>query len=391
MEFDQVIAPLSREGFLSDHWEKTWLHIPGAMERFAHLLTWEDLNAILENTRMVPPHIRLTKDGRVIEAERFVFSPPGAGNEPRIDPGRLTALLAEGATMVLQSIDIIAPKVRALSDSFRDVLQARNHVNLYASWRTENGFDLHWDTHEVMVLQLHGRKRWQIFAPTQEYPLDIGAPLKPTGAPQWDGLLNSGDVLYLPRGWWHIAHPVDEPSLHLTFGIAPMHGLNLLNWAVMSLRGNAHLRRNMPVLQDGGARQAYMAELRAIVAERLGDTSIDDFLHAAGEHVRGRPPIHLPQAPNDQAAPWNERSLFRLASAPRLLLKEQNGKVIFNAYDKSYNVPAFVRPALELLHDKRAVSLAELCAAVDGAAAENSLKQGLAVLVRAGVVLVESQ
>jgi hypothetical protein len=38
----------------------------------------------------------------------------------------------------------------------------------------------------------------------------------------------------------------------------------------------------------------------------------------------------------------------------------------FNAHDKSYSVPVFVQPALALLSDKRAVSLAQLCAALDG-------------------------
>src|SRR5690242_57797 len=175
MDFDQLVAPLGKDAFLSAYWEKSWLHLPGAVGRFSDLLSWDELSAILENTRMAPPHIRLSKDGQTIDAERYVYTPPGAGNAPRIDPGRLVALLAEGATLVLHGVEEVAPKVRALSNAFRDTLQARNHVNLYAGWRSENGFDLHWDTHEVMVLQLHGRKRWQIFRPTQDYPLDMGA------------------------------------------------------------------------------------------------------------------------------------------------------------------------------------------------------------------------
>jgi len=202
-------------------------------------------------------------------------------------------------------------------------------------------------------------------------------------------LLNAGDVLYLPRGWWHIAHPVDEPSLHLTFGIAPMHGLNLLNWMAMRLRSNALLRRNLP--QGGLTREAYMAELRAIVAEALGDRAIEDFLRDAEEHVHGRPSLRLPQGPYDMVAPLSDKSLLRLASSPRLLLKAQDDKVSFNAYDKTYSVPLFVQPALAMLNDSHAVSLAALCAAVDGKAAQDSLKQGLAMLVRAGVVLVETQ
>jgi hypothetical protein len=71
------------------------------------------------------------------------------------------------------------------------------------------------------------------------------------------------------------------------------------------------------------------------------------------------------------------------------LLKAQGDKVTFNAYDKNYSVPAFVQPALLLLNDKQAISLAALCAALDGKSAGDSLRQGLAMLVRAGVVLVE--
>jgi hypothetical protein len=33
MEFDQVIAPVGKEVFLSDYWEKSWLHLPGTPGR----------------------------------------------------------------------------------------------------------------------------------------------------------------------------------------------------------------------------------------------------------------------------------------------------------------------------------------------------------------------
>jgi hypothetical protein len=389
MDFDRVIAPLGQDRFLTDHWEKFWLHLPGSPDRFSDLLSWDELGAILENTRMVPPHIRLSKDGNLIEPERYMYTPPGAGNLPHIDSGRLITLLAEGATLVLQGVEDLAPKVRALSESFRDALKARNHVNLYAGWHSQNGFDLHWDTHEVMVLQLHGRKHWQIFAPTQDYPLDIGAPPRPAGTPTWDGILNAGDMLYLPRGWWHVAHPLNEPSMHLTFGIAPMHGLNLLNWMVKRLRSHPHLRRNLPVLQEPAARQAHMAELRALVAEGLNDKAIDEFLREADGLVHGRPPIRLPQAPYHQAAPLRDESRIRLASAPRLSLMVQDGKVAFHAYDKIYHVPLDVKPALEMLSDRRAVSLAELYTTLDGEAAAAGLRKGLAMLARAGVVVIE--
>ena len=391
MEFDQVIGPLNRDAFLTDYWEKSWLHLPGTANRFGGLLTWDDLNAILENTRITPPHIHLSKDGHAIAPERYVHVPPGAGNPPRIDPGRLVAQLAEGATLILQGVEDLSPKVRALAESFRDALRARTHVNLYASWRREHGLDLHWDPHEVMVLQLHGRKRWQIFAPTQETPLDAAGPPRPSGAPVWDDLLNAGDVLYLPRGWWHVAHPVNEPSLHLTFGIAPLHGFNLLNWMATQLRGNAYLRRNLPLLRDAAAQKAHMNQLRAIVAETLDDAAIEDFVRDAAMHVHGRPPIRLPDAPYDQAAPLRGESVLRLASSPRLHFEDSGDTVTFHAYDKTYSVPAILKPALILLSDRQGVSVADMCAVLDGEIAVAGLKKGLALLIQAGAVLAETR
>ena len=132
-----------------------------------------------------------------------------------------------------------------------------------------------------------------------------------------------------------------------------------------------------------------MAQLRAIVTQALGDTAIEDFLRDAGEHAHGRAPIRLPQAPYDQAAPLQDKSLIRLASSPRLLLKTEADKVSFNAYGKNYSVPLYVKPALELLRDDRAIPLAELCAAVKGGEAAANLRRGLVMLASVGVVLIE--
>jgi hypothetical protein len=67
----------------------------------------------------------------------------------------------------------------------------------------------------------------------------------------------------------------------------------------------------------------------------------------------------------------------------------QDGKVAFHAYDKIYHVPLGVKPALEMLCDRRAVSLAELYTTLDGEAAAAGLRKGLAMLARAGVVVIE--
>lgn len=391
MDFDQIIAPLSREEFLSRHWGQTWLHLKGTPGRFAELMPWDALNRLLSNTRLVPPLIRLSQNGETLNPDAFMHAPPGAGHLPHMDAGKVAVLLAQGATLVLHMVEDIAPAVRAVARTVSETLQARSYVNLYASWNNQKGFDLHWDAHDVLVLQVHGRKRWQLYAPTQEYPLDAGVPPRPVGAPVWDGMLEEGDILYLPRGWWHMAEPVNEPSLHLTIGISPVNGLNMLNWLASRLRRNSAIaRKDIPVLAGTNARGAHIAALRTAITACMTEAAIDEFLQEAAEHQHGHPDLQLPQSPAMQLAPLGETSRIRLASATSLFLRKDGEAVSFNAYGKNYRVPAFVEPALALLNDVRAVPVVELRARLESDVARASLMDGLGMLARAGVVLVEN-
>src|SRR5947199_6443406 len=48
--------------------------------------------------------------------------------------------------------------IRYLATSLARTLRAAVYVNLYAGWRTENGFPVHWDDQDVLILQLEDRK-----------------------------------------------------------------------------------------------------------------------------------------------------------------------------------------------------------------------------------------
>lgn len=390
MDFDRIIAPMTREEFLSRHWEQSWLHLKGAPGRFTELMPWDELNRLLANARLAPPLVRLSQNGETLPSDAFMHTPPGTGHLPRMDAGKVAVLLAQGATLVLHMVEDISPAVRALARAISETLQGRSYVNLYASWKTQRGFDLHWDAHEVLVLQVQGRKRWQIHAPTQEYPLDAGVPPMPKGEPVWQGMLEEGDILYLPRGWWHMAEPVNDPSLHLTIGISPVNGLNMLNWLAARLRRHSAVaRKDIPVLAGGKARAEHVAALRALIADSLTETSLDEFLQEAAEHQHGHPDLQLPYAPYTQLAALTDSSLIRLASSPSLFLRADGDVMTFNAYGRNYRVPAFVGPALVLLSDARAVSVTELRARLKSDVARASLMDGLGMLARAGVVLVE--
>ena len=130
-----------------------------------------------------------------------------------------------------------------------------------------------------MVLQVAGRKRWQVYRPTRLNPLpddEVAAP-KPTVPPVWEGMLEDGDMLYIPRGWWHVAFPVGEPSLHLTLATEPPLGTHLLAWLVGKLQHHEVVRANVPRLNDSKGQTAYLDALRPLLSEAFTENCFGAF------------------------------------------------------------------------------------------------------------------
>jgi ribosomal protein L16 Arg81 hydroxylase len=391
MEFDQLIAPLRRQEFLGTYWGKSFIHISGQKGRFSHLLTWDELSAILEQHRLTPPRLKLSQNGRAVDADHYMT--PAKFGVPRLDSGKLALCLAEGASLILDDAQELAPRVGALCQVMEDVLHTDAYANLYASWHGQNAFDLHWDPQDSIVVQLSGRKRWKIYEPTRLSPLqdDIEAAPRPTGQPVWDGTLEDGDAVHIPRGWWHIAFPDGAPSLHLTIGTTPPHGLNFLGWVIGKLRSQAGVRANLPSVSDAEGQVAQLRTLRELVSDAMGDSAIADFLREWESNIRPHPYIRLPEAPYEQRAAITGKSKIRL-SAPHSLYLARNGENFsFNANGISWVIPESLVPALEMLRNGRTIPVAQLCAKLPDQAANASLLKSLGILARAGIVAVESE
>jgi Cupin superfamily protein len=385
--FDQVVAPLGADAFLSNYWLKSFVHIPGRPGRFSELLGWDELNAILEQHRLAPPRLKLYKDGQPLDPAHYLT--PSMFGVPRLDAGGLATSLAQGASLILDDAQEVAPRVRDLMQSFQDALGTDAFANLYAGWHSQKAFHLHWDPQEAFVIQLRGRKRWRVYQPTRLHPLknDIEPPPQPGGAPAWEGVLEDGDTLYIPRGWWHEAFPLNEPSLHLTVSLTPPTALDYLGWVMSQLRQHPELRASLPA--DAPARGELAKKIPQLMAEALARAPLENFLHEWDANIRPNPHIRLPGAPYEQLAPLQADSRIRLASLHRLPFARNGAHFEFRAAGRLWSVPASLQPALAKLHNARASTLAELTAALSEPSAKDDLIKSLSVLARAGVVLVE--
>lgn len=267
-----LIAPLPVEVFRREVFARRAAHIVGPDDRFASLFGWGALDALLNGAP--PPHPAL----------RLYAGP--AGFVPATDAASAVRLLREGATVVVNDADRYEPRLGGLVDRVEAELGEQARINVYASQPGAEGFPLHADTHDVFALQVAGRKRWRIAAPTHPDPLhhpNIPPPLAPEQPRVYlTAETTPGDVLYIPRGHWHDAVAVGEPSLHLTLAVFFSTGMDLLYHLSEVMHGLPLFRQSFPLHSGPPHREraapaehlAHLAQLRAALDAVLSDPEI---------------------------------------------------------------------------------------------------------------------
>ncbi|KAF7962885.1 hypothetical protein AWV80_16310 [Cupriavidus sp. UYMU48A] len=145
----------------------------------------------------------------------------GAGRlHSELDLVRVRRLYMQGATLNLNQCERYHRPARHLCGRLGSLLESPVQINAYLVCGDRPGFNPHFDSHDVIVLQGHGRKRWLLAAETTGPSIDRAQP-----ALDHEYLLDEGDMLFVPSGLWHSVTAVGEPSLHFTIGIhARKHG-----------------------------------------------------------------------------------------------------------------------------------------------------------------------
>ncbi|MFJ9798035.1 JmjC domain-containing protein [Streptomyces sp. NPDC101145] len=325
-------------------------------------LTWNDLNEIVAAHRLEPPRMRLSRAGESVPVTAYsVLRTSRRGvswYQPQ--PAELHARLAEGASLVIDAIDQIHPPVREAAIGLERFLGTPVQVNAYASWTAEEGFGTHWDDHDVVVLQLEGGKRWKVYGPTRRAPAwrDVEAPAAPTGDPVADLVLAPGDLLYLPRGWWHaVSADQGTASLHLTFGLTAQTGAEFLAWLCDGLRASTTIRADVPRFGTLQERTDYLSALRKEVLAALQNPGvIDQWERFLDTTHPGRPRLSLPHL----ASVPDEPGITVQLTAPRARIDQSEQAVTLAGAGNEWTFARSVAPVLRLLAYGRPVTLAEL-------------------------------
>jgi JmjC domain len=358
-----LVAPIEVSQFFSSVQGRTHHRFPGQAGRFAALLPWSDLNRALGQHRLEFPRLRLAQDGDVVPAHTYTEMVESRRNGlvPRLLNAPLTERLRAGATLVVDSVNELFEPVGELAAALEHDLRERIQVNLYAGWGTTHGFDVHWDDHDALIIQIAGRKRWRVHGVSRPHPLqrDVELPERPEGEPIDDFMLEDGDVLYLPRGHWHDVSAVGEQSLHLTIGFTRATGVDLVAWLADQARADELFRADLPRFASPEARAGRAAALRERLAELLTTDVVDRFLADRDAQAPTHTRLGLPWTASGELLPDGDEAEVVLL-APRAVLTTGDGAVALSAGGRQLVFAEPAGPVLAALVDCQPLSVKTL-------------------------------
>jgi 50S ribosomal protein L16 3-hydroxylase len=211
-------------------------------------ITWKQINELYQRANPMDELFRLRK-GDIVPISEYVesFDDIGRTRYRFIKPA-IYHHLRQGATIVYNRINN-EPFVDSLAKQISHFVQAPTVVSGYLAFGSDASFKSHWDTRDVFAIQLMGKKHWALYEPNFESPLymqqskDVDVP-EPT-TPNMEIILEAGDVLYIPRGWWHNPVPMGCETFHLAVGTFAPTGYDYMQWLTKQTPNILPLRYNL--------------------------------------------------------------------------------------------------------------------------------------------------
>jgi bifunctional lysine-specific demethylase and histidyl-hydroxylase MINA len=286
MTFAELLAPLSPEQFFAEYHDRKPLHVRGGLAKFAHVLSWRQINRLLDMTHIWSGQsLQLVMDGTPVPPEQYCTRATSRDNAAVLQPvaAKVRDWVARGASVVLNDVDSLTPGLVAVSEALESAGLGKAQGNVYISWQSHKAFPAHYDTHEVWAVQVEGEKTWNIWEGRADWPI-ANPVFRTPGQAQHEQakgrlrekvLLRPGDLLYLPRGWYHDALAEAPASVHVAFGLHAPLGMDLLNILHERAMYDAEFRKPLP-RQDGTAAAKFALTSRAgQLGQRLAELCRD--------------------------------------------------------------------------------------------------------------------
>jgi lysine-specific demethylase/histidyl-hydroxylase NO66 len=363
--------------FVRDHWATVPLLRRGAgPDGFDDLLSLDGVDRFLSASPRTPA-FRLVKDGTPLPPASYTKSGT-MGSVPigdLADAGKVYDHFHAGATIVLQGLHRWWPPLTAFCRELELFLTHPVQVNAYLTPPASRGLGVHHDTHDVFVLQVYGRKLWQVWDAAVPFPLPHQRKLPPgaetpAGPPLVDAELAPGDCLYVPRGFRHAARTAETASLHLTVGISTRNWNEVLREVVELATEEAWFREGLPVgfADDPAALANSLAERVAELRRFLDKVDLDRVAEGTARRFwAGRAPLLGGQLRQLLALEEvDDAAVLRRRPGAVCRLQVRGDRLTLLLGDRELAMPARLEPAVRaLLEADGGIAVGDLAGLLD--------------------------
>lgn len=316
------LKPVTTARFFDEYWETAPLHIGRSDNQyFADLLSLSDIETALSCQEFSFPTVQLTEAGQSVAVSEYT------DQNNRIVVPRLLQRHQQGATIVMSAAHKYLPRLGELARKVQADLQSRTQTNVYLSPAGRQGFNAHFDNHDVFILQVNGKKKFRFYAGGAELPFSessFDSDHCQVGSLEEEIQLEAGDTLYIPRGMIHDAvADEDESSLHITLGVYAITVRTVLQ-EILQLASEKDVRYRKSI--DQSLWHNDSSDINSVVAhtQQLLNTafSTDNFNEAL---ARIRDDIALDTTPDCQG--WLTESRKQEVK-PNTIIKVCNDQII---------------------------------------------------------------
>lgn len=327
-------------------WGRAIAYGRGGQEALHEIFGPGDLHALLSASSLRSPSIRVVKDGKDLAPSSYLrqFRIGQERRDDMLDTERALALLNEGASIAVQSAQSHSSKLRQLRAAIQGEFGHPVNINIYITPGGGNqGLVKHSDPHDVVVLQVLGRKYWDTWETVSEEGVGTARVLEP------------GDLLYLPAGTPHNVRSLDCLSAHLTIGITAITYRDVFQALSGSILA-ADRRLPIGFASQPGLTRATLSRVLSWGAESLPKNP--NYTDAGVATLSGS---FAPGFPEDASTIVALAALdsdleggeFRLRPEVWLRARSEQGSIIIDVGRRQIRFPGNVFPALtELLEGK---------------------------------------
>jgi len=185
--------------------------------------TVKSLQDHLNNPLLSPAWVHFVSGGQSVSLEPACLFKEVQSNQLQfMDKRFINKTLNDGAAVVLEGVDILDDTINTFVGKVEDTLPCSlaGAVAFFSQKGGNEAYEAHCDSDDVLVIQLSGKKHWNLYEPQQRRFAETTHLKGDKLGPKIKELtMHPGDAMYVRAGVPHMCETTGDHSLHIAFDL----------------------------------------------------------------------------------------------------------------------------------------------------------------------------